>query len=380
MGHQAAHRRGVHDSSVGAHPRGAVVSKTPRWRRLAMSTMEIETSQLEPKLRFLRSPASYGDPKTPVVCIETHMSWVFLVGDKAFKLKKPVRHGFLDFSTVDARGFYCREEVRLNRRLAPQVYVGVLALQRAGDTFTLLPDQALPAPGRTVDWLVAMRRLPAHDMLDQRIAHANVTTGEIDALVAVLARFYRSAARATLGAPAQHDRFAREQALNRAVLLHAPVPVPGAVHALERLDVALARHADLLATRASQGRLVEGHGDLRMEHVCLLQPPVVIDCLEFNTELRQVDPFEEIAFLGLECSMAGAGWIARRLFSGCVEALADRPPPTLMALYTAQRALLRARLAMSHLLDPLPRMPDKWPALAQRYLECAVAALNSDPR
>jgi aminoglycoside phosphotransferase family enzyme len=164
------------------------------------------------------------------------------------------------------------------------------------------------------------------------------------------------------------------------VLLHAPVPVRGAVHALERLDVALARHANLLATRASQGRLVEGHGDLRMEHVCLLQPPVVIDCLEFNTELRQVDPFEEIAFLGLECSMAGAEWIARRLFSGCVEALADRPPPALMALYTAQRALLRARLAMSHLLDPVPRTPDKWPALAQRYLECAVAALDSDPR
>lgn len=342
--------------------------------------METETPGIGEKLRFLRSPASHGGANRPVVCIETHMSWVFLVGDKAFKLKKPVRHEFLDFSSVDARGFYCREEVRLNRRLAARVYLGVLALQWHRNTFTLLPAEDLPAPGRTVDWLVAMRRLPAHDMLDQRIAHANVTPGEIDALVAVLAAFYRSAPRASLAAPLQRGRFQREQALNRAVLLHAPVPVRGAVHALERLDVALARHADLLATRASQGRLVEGHGDLRMEHVCLLQPPVVIDCLEFNIELRQVDPFEEIAFLGLECSMAGAEWIAHRLFSGCVEALADHPPQALMALYTAKRALLRARLAMSHLLDPVPRTPDKWPALAQRYLECAVTALDSDPR
>ncbi len=264
--------------------------------------MHIETPDLEQKLQFLSSPASYGDPDTPVDCIETHMSWVFLVGDKAFKLKKPVRHEFLDFSSVDARGFYCREEVRLNRRLAPQVYLGMLALQWHGDTFALLPAEDLPAPGRTVDWLVLMRRLPAHDMLDQRIAHANVTTDEIDALVAVLAGFYRRATRTTLAGLLQHDRFQREQALNRAVLLHAPGPVPGAVHALERLDVALARHASLLAARASAGRLVEGHGDLRMEHVCLLRPPVVIDCLEFNAELRQVDPFEEIAFLGLECT------------------------------------------------------------------------------
>jgi aminoglycoside phosphotransferase family enzyme len=121
--------------------------------------------------------------------------------------------------------------------------------------------------------------------------------------------------------------------------------------------------------------VLDGHGDLRPEHVCLLAPPVVIDCLEFNAQLRQTDPFDELAYLSLECDLLGAPWIGPRLVSGCAAALGDAPAPALLQLYTAYRALVRARLCMAHLLDTHPRTPEKWPPLASRYIACALAAL-----
>ncbi len=338
---------------------------------------------LADKLTFLQRSTAYGAAASPPECIETHMSWVFLVGEQVYKLKKPVRFPFLDFTTLAAREFYCREEIRLNRRLAPGVYLGLMALQWHHGVFELLPEtqarQQTPAnsPGDTIDWLVCMRRLPGDRMLDQLIAQDRVTPEDIDALVAVLGAFYRSAPAVGLSPDDYLARFQYEQAANREVLLRPQFHLPDAALAIDRLDLALARDAGLLRERARSQRVLDGHGDLRPEHVCLLQPPVVIDCLEFNPQLRQSDPFDELAYLGMECDMAGAPWIGPRLVSGCAAALGDYPPPALPHLYTAYRALVRARLAMAHLLDPMPRLPDKWPPRAGRYIACAMAALDA---
>jgi aminoglycoside phosphotransferase family enzyme len=331
---------------------------------------------LDAKLEFLRSAAAHGAAGREVECIETHMSWVFLVGDLVLKLKKPVRFPFLDFSTIAAREFYCREELRLNRRLAPGVYLGLRALQWHDGRFTLLPPEMLPAPGRTVDWLVLMRRLPEPRMLHRMIEHGQVGPGDIDELVALLGSFYRHAMTWPVPAEEYVARFHREQASNREVLLRPQFQIEHAGLALDRLDRALLAHAELLYERCTRGRIVDGHGDLRPEHVCMVEPPVVIDCLEFNAPLRQVDPFDEVAFLGFECGLAGADWIAPRLVAGLSAALDERPQPALIQLYTAQRALLRARLAMAHLLDPQPRTPQKWAPLAQRCVQRALAALD----
>lgn len=338
---------------------------------------------LADKLTFLQRSEAYGDAAQRPQCIETHMSWVFLVGDHVYKLKKPVRFPFLDFTTLTAREFYCREEVRLNRRLAPGIYLGLMALQWRDGAFELLPEAKarLQAPatrlGETVDWLVCMRRLPRDRMLDQLIAQRHVATEDIDALVAVLGAFYRSVPAATLTPDDYLARFQYEQAANREVLLRPQFQLPDAALAIDRLDLALAQGADLLRERACGQRVLDGHGDLRPEHVCLLQPPVVIDCLEFNPQLRQADPFDELAYLGMECGVAGAPWIGQRLVRGCAAALEDCHPPALLHLYTAYRALVRARLAMAHLLDPVPRLPDQWPPRASRYIACAMAALDA---
>lgn len=329
------------------------------------------------KLRFLRSRVAHAGSREPPACIETHMSWVFLAGDRVLKLKKPVRFPFLDFSTLQAREFYCREELRLNARLAPGVYLGLLALQAEHGVLRLVPETQLPAPGRTVDWLVLMRRLPEAHMLPCRIAQGPLGPHDIDALVEVLAAFYRRAPKADVTPAQVLARFQRERAADREVLLRPQFRLRGAAPALERFDAALSRRAGLLRDRALQGRVVEGHGDLRPQHICMLEPPVVIDCIEFNAQLRQVDPFDEIAFLALECDMEGAAWIGPRLVGGCAAALGEIPAPALMRLYTAHRALLRARLAMAHLLDPQPRTPDAWPPRAERYLERALDALDA---
>ena len=335
---------------------------------------------IEAKLKFLQTPEAYGQSGAHLECIETHMSWVFLIGNEVFKLKKPVRFPFLDFTSLKSREFYCREEVRLNSRLAPGVYLGLRALQWCDGRFALVPDERLTdasAPGETADWLVWMRRLPPDRMLNQLIAEGNLAPRDIDALVDVLGAFYRLAPTVDVSPNDYLVRFQYEQASTREVLLRPQFRLRDAALAIDRLGLALSQGAGLLRDRASRHRVLDGHGDLRPEHVCLLQPPVVIDCLEFNPQLRQVDPFDEIAYLGLECDMAGAPWIGERLTSGCASALGDRPAPALMHLYTAHRALLRARLAMAHLLDPQPRAPEKWPPMAARYIARALAALDS---
>ncbi len=160
------------------------------------------------------------------------------------------------------------------------------------------------------------------------------------------------------------------------MLLDARRAIPGAAQAIRQLQTALVQHEADLGRRALAGRIVDGHGDLRPEHVCLLYPPVVIDCIEFSAALRQVDPFDELAFLAMECRMAGAGWIGERLTEGCARALGDRPPRTVLQIYAAHRALVRARLSLAHLLDPMPRTPERWAPQARRYVIQAQLALD----
>jgi uncharacterized protein len=330
-------------------------------------------------LEWLRSPAAHagaGSAPPAVETIETHMAWVFVAGDHAFKLKKPVRYPSLDYATPQAREVACREEVRLNRRLAPRIYDRVAAVQWRDGRFHLVPDPGPVPVASTVDWVVCMRRLPRDRMLDHAIADGRVPPGTIDALGAVLAAFYRAAPRLTLDPRDYPARLRRELAISREVLLRPQFQLDGAAAALDRLDRALQRDQAMLEERAAQGHVVDGHGDLRPEHICLLDPPVIIDALEFNPLLRQVDPFDELAFLGLECERAGAGWIGTQLIACCSAALNDVPPPTLLPLYTAGRALLRARLAMAHLLDPHPRLPQRWAPLAQQYVSMGTHALD----
>lgn len=325
---------------------------------------------VEEKVRFLRRPASYGAAVAEVLVEETHMSWVFLAGERVYKLKKPVRTSFLDFSTVEARERNCREEVRLNRRLAEDVYLGVVPL-----TLTESGALAIGGDGEPVDWLVLMRRLRRERMLDRAIAAHTVRRDDIVAVADRLSDFYASAAPADLTPDAYVAQFQREQARTRAVLTDPSFDLDGAriEESLGRIEHVLCDRAELLKARVAGGHVFEGHGDLRPEHVCLDRPPVIIDCLEFNRQFRLVDPVDELTFLGLECKRIGDGWIGPVLLERYAERLGDAPPPELIAFYWRYRACLRARLSLVHILERDRRKPEKWLPLASQYLALADA-------
>lgn len=322
---------------------------------------------LAAKVEFLSRPEAYAHPTGEVARRETHMSWVFLAGDRAYKLKKPVRFPYLDFSTLARREAACRAELRLNRRLAPDVYLGVAALTHSPRGLSI------DGSGITVDWLVVMRRLDEQTMLDHAIAERHVETWQLDQLTLTLARFYRRAMPVYLPPAIHLAEWKQAFAYNRHVLLDPRLGIPsGLVQRVDQVQRRFLDHrANLLAARVRSRRIIDGHGDLRPEHISLGDPVRIIDCLEFNDRLRAVDPYDEIAFLSLECERLGAAWAGNYIKRRMTRLLGDGPTEALYTFYRCHRAMLRARLAIAHLLEPNPRTPEKWPRQARAYLAIA---------
>lgn len=314
----------------------------------------------------LLRPETYGPQVALVDAVETHMSWVFLTETRAFKLKKPVRSELIDYGTVEARRRCCLAEVQLNRRLAASVYLGIVGLMRA-------PDGALRVggAGEVVDWLVEMKRLPAAQMLDVQIRKGAVDMGLVGRAAELLTAFYGRAE------PAGWDALEYRRRLEVAVR-HSRDELLRLRHRLgvDSIDAiaagqlaTLARHAPLFAARA--GRVVDAHGDLRPEHVCLLPAPVIIDCLEFDRDLRLLDPLSELAFLSLECERLGAPAVGTAFLDTYAERTGDRGPPELMAFYRSHHACLRAMIAAWHLDDSAIDDHQKWSGRAAQYLQLA---------
>jgi aminoglycoside phosphotransferase family enzyme len=327
-----------------------------------------DQATLAEKVAFLSRPETYGAGTEAVVARETHMSWVFLVGSHVYKLKKPVRFSYLDFSTLDRREAMCRTELQLNRRLAPDVYLDVAPV-------TASPaGLAIGGGGTVVDWLVVMRRLAQDQTLEARIAAGAVSNADADRVAAVLAHFYRHAARTAADPARLTTEWQRRSAENLRVLRDPRLGVPpGPVHVVERATRRfLDRCGPLLAERARHRRIVDAHGDLRPEHIWLDHRVAIIDGLEFNARLRQLDVLDELAFLHLECERLGARWIGERIRTRVTLAMHDTPPEALFLFYRCQRAMLRARLAIAHLLEPDPRTPEKWPRQMRAYLRLAA--------
>jgi aminoglycoside phosphotransferase family enzyme len=335
-----------------------------------VSSATTAASELAQKVAFLSRPDTYG--VDTVACRETHMSWVFLAGERAYKLKKPVRFSYLDFSSLARREAACRAELRLNRRLAPDVYIAVEPLTPApkrGGTFSL------GGSGPAVDWLVVMHRLDERNTLQHALEERSIEPWQLDRIAATLVQFYRRSAPIALS-PALHLGDWRKSLIeNRRVLLRARFRLPTGL--ITRLDAVQRRFLtqchDHLVDRVLARRIVDGHGDLRPEHIWLGDPVRIIDCLEFNDRLRSGDPLDEIAFLSLECERLGVAWAGQYLRRRVMHGLREDTPDALFLFYRCHRATLRARLAIAHLIEPHPRTPEKWRPLARRYLEIAAA-------
>ncbi len=294
-------------------------------------------------LAALREPACYPHPADHVELIETHISWVFLAGDYAYKVKKPVALGFLDFSALEARRFYCEEELRLNRRTAPGLYLAVVPI--AGSAGGLRVD----GPGKPVEYALRMRRFPQEALADAMARRGELHAAQAEAIAAAVAAFHARipvAHEAEYGSP---ERVAAP-ALANFEQLSGLVAGAGEKRALAELRAWTlakgARLSEVFAARKRGGFVRECHGDLHLGNIAFLEGrPVPFDCIEFDPELRWIDVMNEVAFLAmdlLEHGLAAAAW---RFLNAYLETTGDYAGVRVLRYYLVYRAVVRAKIA-----------------------------------
>lgn len=299
----------------------------------------------------LRDPGAYPHPVADVVHVQTHISHVFLAGSHVYKLKKAVVFPFLDFGTPAAREHFCREEVRLNRRLAPGVYVDVAPVVRAGGALRVGGE------GPALDWLVHMVRLPAERTLAALVRAGAASPEIMRDLAGRIARFHASAPIVEAGRP---DELASGWATN----LDGVRPFVGRHLAAEDFEILadfgrtfVARHEAVLGARPQLGHVRDGHGDLRADHVYVLDaridvpgvPPVapgiyVVDCIEFSPAFRAIDVAADVAFLAMELEQLGRRDLADLFVAAYAEEAGDPLVPALLPYYACHRATVRGKV------------------------------------
>jgi hypothetical protein len=290
----------------------------------------------------LREPACYPHPVESVELVETHISWVLLAGEYAYKVKKPVRLPFLDFSTLQARRYYCEEELRLNRRTAPELYLDVLPIVQAtsGPSFV--------GPGAPLDYAVRMRRFPADALADRMARAGNLGLSQIDAIAQALTRFHASLpAAAGFGAAAQVGA----PALGNFDQIAALPAASGAAAELAPLRAWTARECGRLAAvfdaRRDAGFVRECHGDLHLGNIAFLGGRAVpFDGVEFDPALRCIDVMSEVAFLAMDLFAHRLPALAWRLLNACLEASGDYEGLAVLRFYLVYRAMVRAKVAL----------------------------------
>jgi aminoglycoside phosphotransferase family enzyme/predicted kinase len=297
-------------------------------------------------------PGAFPAPAPTEVSVRsTHASWVFLTDDDVWKVKRPVSYGFLDYSDLERRRHFCEEEVRLGRRLAPDVYQGVVPVHRGGEGLSLV------GPGPVVEYAVRMLRLPDADSAATLLRAGRLTPRHLDRLTDRLAAFYADAPScADLGSPGVLSVLLAE---NHAQTL----PFVGRFvdgSALERLyhwqQGTLAALHPLVCQRVREDKIRDGHGDLRLEHVYFPggspDRPIVIDPIEFNRGLRGADVALDAAFLGMELDANEQPSLAAFYLSRFARDTADYELYPLLDLYLSYRAWVRAKVACVVAADP----------------------------
>jgi aminoglycoside phosphotransferase family enzyme len=326
------------------------------------------------KVAALRSLACYPDDEHPIEAIETHFAWVFLTRHYAYKLKKPIRYDQLELTTLAARRTNCEREVQLNRRLAPHVYLGVVPL-------TVQHDQriALGGHGSIVDWLVWMHRLPDDRMLARAMLDGTVPPHSLQLLGERLALFYADQPPVPLTAADYVSRIQRQMSSDLHELAAPDLRLPTALlaEAEAMQQAAFAGVRTELGERAREHRIVDAHGDLRPEHICLGPPLCVIDSLEFADDLRTMDAAEELAFLSLECAIVRRPIVAEAVIDAYKHSRGDNVSQRLMSFYRSRRATVRAKLMAWHCRDPDYLYADRSQQRTLSYLDFAIADARS---
>jgi aminoglycoside phosphotransferase family enzyme/predicted kinase len=341
-------------------------------------------SNLPALVEAMMRPEFYPEHPERVELVQTHISYVFIAGAFVYKLKKAVRFSFVDAADIARRRRLCEDEIRLNRRLATDVYLGMFPIFRAGAEFRLGGDSsAHDEHAEVVDYVIKMRRLPAECMLDRMLARREVDHSTIRALAAVVANFFATASTTHGG------KYGTASAL-----WHRIVGEIMEVEPLVRLTLSadefriiqdflrgfISTHWRMLNARAAAGRVREGHGDLRCEHICIEGGKIsIFDCVEFSERLRTCDIASEVAFLAMDLDRLGAPDLADELVGAIIDATHDEELPLPMPFYKCYRAVIRGVVeSLRARQEPTDdRARESAIALAHRYFALACEYARS---
>ncbi len=337
---------------------------------------------LPPLIQALRNPACYDHPVQDIRLVETHISWVLLTGAYAYKIKKPVNLGFLDFSTLEKRRFYCEEELRLNRRLAESLYLGVSAI--AGS----ISHPVLNGAGAAIEYAVKMIEFPEGARLDRMLARGELGSTHIDSLARELAGFHGRIRVAGDDRPFGNPEHVYEPVKENFEQIRPRIeaqdrdPLQGLETWSERTFAGLRGRFE---ERKRLGFIRECHGDAHLANMVWLDGRVVLfDCLEFNDNLRWIDTMSELAFLVMDLDDRARPALARRALTTYLEHTGDYPGLAVFRFYQVYRALVRAKVACIRSgqggldVEEKRRMREEYLGyanLAERYTRASPTAL-----
>ena len=341
---------------------------------------------LDPAIAFptliehLKQPGVYPHPVDQVALLETHISAVLLAGEYAYKLKKPYNLGFLDFTTLEARKYYCEEEQRLNQRLAPDLYLGVVPITGSVDA----PQWG--GTGAPIEYAVKMRRFPQQALLSNVLARNELQPAQLDALACRIAAFHHAVPAATMelayGQPDTVHASARQNFAQIEPLLTNDAQCAQLARLAQTTEALFTADATLFLQRKRDGFVRECHGDLHLGNMILLEGEIVpFDCIEFNADFRWIDVMSEIAFLVMDLASRGRPDLGFRFLNAYLEQTGDFAGLKVLRYYLMFRAVVRAKVAAIRATQgetPLTVRTQAW-AEYQHYLDWAERMSQPQP-
>ncbi|WP_455212169.1 bifunctional aminoglycoside phosphotransferase/ATP-binding protein [Kaarinaea lacus] len=294
-------------------------------------------------IQQLLNPALYPHPVKDIQLLETHISWVVLTGDYVYKLKKPVNFGFLDFSTLEKRKYYCSEELRLNKRLAPQIYLQTVAISGTED------HPQLDGPGPAIEYAVKMRQFHQKDQFDRLLACKQLHRHDMTELAQIIAQFHQSTQHtppdSVFGDPDHIQAPVTENFSQIDALIDSDTDRTLLKKVADWSQRQIQSLKNRFIERKQQGFVRECHGDMHLRNIAKFQDATVIfDCIEFNDNLRWIDVISEIAFIEMDLHDRGRPDFANVLLNSYLQHTGDYPAMDLLRFYLVYRAMVRAKV------------------------------------
>jgi aminoglycoside phosphotransferase family enzyme len=336
----------------------------------------MQNEQLPDFVNFLLQPTTYKSVTQAVKLVQTHISYVFITDDFVYKFKKPVDFGFLDFTTLAKRHQYCQQELILNRRLCPSIYLDLVALEKTNGNFKLT-NQAYANMDNTVEFGVKMKRMPEERMMVNVIRSGDLTPEMIDAVCDVLVPFYAKAD----GGP-EIQEFGRPEAVSLNIFenfsqteafIDSKSLSKVQFERIKNFSSKFLEQDDLFTERISAGRIRDCHGDLYSANICLADKVYIFDCIEFNERFRFCDVASDIAFLAMDLDFHGLTSLSDRFVSRFMQQSTDKTLEKMLNFYKCYRAYVRGKINLFTANAPEVDMPTKQQCLkmAEKYFQLA---------